>query len=220
MKVSPFIKYTSPEAIQIEEPWDVVLLETENFLVVPTRGAIIEGWVLIVPKTYVLSFGDLDHAMYEEREWVQATVYNVVRETYGSVMAFEHGPSVPSQPIGCGVDHAHLHVMPEVCDLRAGADSLLPGIRWESATGIGDAAKYAHWGTDYLYCEQCNGCSWFGIHPGIPSQLFRRVVAAALGKPEHYDWRSYPEEANAERTGRALCRMEFRKREPMIASFE
>ena len=40
-------------------PWSAPLVETENFVVVPSLGALVEGWLLIVPKAHHISYGAL-----------------------------------------------------------------------------------------------------------------------------------------------------------------
>ena len=39
------------------EPWDRVLFASANFVVVPTVGSILPGWLLIVPREHFLCFG-------------------------------------------------------------------------------------------------------------------------------------------------------------------
>jgi hypothetical protein len=38
-------------------PWNEFLIETENFAVVPSLGALVEGWLLMVPKEHYISMG-------------------------------------------------------------------------------------------------------------------------------------------------------------------
>ena len=183
------------------EPWDEVLLETDHFVVVPTRGAIVEGWVLVVPRVFALSFGRLSPQARRDVDAVVGVVSRAVERAYGRVAAFEHGPSQPGLTVGCSVDYAHLHVLPAPTGLRAGADALCPGIEWVARGGVRNAEGVAD--APYLYCEQ-DGQAWFGKHPEIPSQLFRRVVASAVGQPGRYDWRRDPRPEAARATADAL----------------
>ncbi len=49
----PFLK----GPLRAVDPWDQVLLETANFVVVPTIGAIVEGWLLVVSKEGLVCMG-------------------------------------------------------------------------------------------------------------------------------------------------------------------
>ena len=48
-----------------------MLYETENFLAVPGLGAFYDGYVMIVPKSHIMSFAELEEEKFEEKEqWV------------------------------------------------------------------------------------------------------------------------------------------------------
>lgn len=198
-------KYAGGSSRTLEEPWDEIILESENFTVVPTMGPIVEGWLLIIPNKSFLSFGHLDSSLSAERKHVQERTYAMVREVYGSVMSFEHGPSTENQKVGCSVDHAHLHVLPAVCDLKNGADNLLDGIAWQKSSGIEDANKYAINNQEYLFYDPpTSDTSWFGTHDDIPSQLFRKVISSYFDDKNRYDWREYPRRETVEKTVRRM----------------
>src|SRR5438045_3937670 len=74
-------------------PWDQVLLETHNFVAAPTLGAIVEGWLLLVPKRHCLSVGTLPEAYRTELMRLKDELWSVLEEAYGPVAAFEHGSS-------------------------------------------------------------------------------------------------------------------------------
>jgi ATP adenylyltransferase len=199
---SRFSKYADPRTLLVEEPWDEVLYASESFVVVPTAGAVVEGWVLIVPKVYRLSYGELDRHLLSELAEVLSKTRAVVEGVYGSSMVFEHGPSEPDQPTGCTVDHAHLHVLPSVGNLEAGAVAYLPDLLFEPVDGVQGLAAFQERGIPYLYVDQ--GIPKAASYTTVPSQLLRRVVADAVGKDEEFDWRSHPHRAIAARTARDL----------------
>ena len=202
--MSPFHSYMTGGGTG-PNPWDEVLLETEGFVVVPTRGAIVEGWLLVVPRVNVLSFGHLPKALREGRDAVVAATVRAVQRVYGRADVFEHGPARWGSVVGCTVDHAHLHVLPAPCDLLEGAAALLPDAVWGRGLGLDGAAPFASSGEPYLYCDVGGmGNGRYGRHPSIPSQLFRRVVASAVGEPDRYDWRQHPRPTSAAATADAL----------------
>lgn len=99
------------------ESWNVPLLESPNFVVLPSLGALVEGWVLLVPKQHFLSMGALPDSLIPEMQDLKRSVCAFLQDTYGTASAFEHGPGQKERKVGCGVDHAHLHILPVNFDL-------------------------------------------------------------------------------------------------------
>ena len=175
----------------VGQPWNDPLFETQNFVALPSVGALVEGWLLLLPKRHFISLGALPDSMLNEMHAFKEFLSSVVVACYGTVIAFEHGPSADRRAVGCGVDHAHLHLAPISFDLSSEVRSLLPsGITWVPA-GI-DVCKTAYQrGRDYLYLEQPIGTGHLIMHDSFGSQLFRRAIASHLGVPEEYSWREY-----------------------------
>src|SRR5262245_13149985 len=74
--------------------WNRPLLRTENFVVLPSLGALVEGWLLIVPTRHYLCLGALPASVTQEFRNLQDCVYSILVHRYGYACAFEHGPSV------------------------------------------------------------------------------------------------------------------------------
>jgi ATP adenylyltransferase len=183
---------------------DEVLFESTNFVVTPTLGSLVEGWVLIAPKRHYLCFGAIGKELLSELDEVRKVVGSAMRAVYGGFIEFEHGPAVEGQAVGCTVDHAHLHVVPTGDDLIAGLDCSVSGqLRWHSVAGIAEVARFTTDGLPYLFFER-NGEALIAAHHGLGSQLFRRVMAHKLGRPNEYDWRVFPFWENIERTVSSL----------------
>lgn len=177
--------------------WDEVLFQTQNFLVVPTVGALVEGWFLIVTKNHFLSMGAINPELRSELLQIKEFVCEAVLECYGDVAVFEHGPSRLGQSVGCGVDHAHLHILPAprslIDDIPCVAEASL---EWLPVDGMNSTQGYFLSGTPYLYVEQPLGNASIADATAAPSQLFRKVVAHQIGSPVRFDWRDHPIESN------------------------
>jgi ATP adenylyltransferase len=156
---------------------------------VPSVGALVPGWILIIPKRHVLSLAGL--AAYEKRSFV-AELHVLKRqytERFGSVTLFEHGPALPGGAVGCSIDHAHMHIVPTGgLDLVARAQAYFPGFTWRKIDGLGAVEP----GVPYLFVEPPVGSAWVATGNDIPSQALRRVVAAELGCTDEYDWKAFP----------------------------
>lgn len=186
-------------------PWDRVLFQSPNFVALPTLGAITEGWVLLVSKKHYLCMGALCDDLFSELDVFRKFVSHVLQDCYGAIGVFEHGPARPKQAVGCGVDHAHLHMLPTACNLISGVQEVFPDpLQWRAVKGIHDVAAFYSAGLPYLYVEQPLGEAYATTHSNFQSQLFRRVIASSIGRAERYDWRTYHEEQNVESTVRTL----------------
>jgi len=65
-----------------------ILKETNNFVVIPTVGQIIEGYLLIMPKKHYLSVGHLPDSFYPELESLYYETKNILIKYYASPVFF------------------------------------------------------------------------------------------------------------------------------------
>jgi diadenosine tetraphosphate (Ap4A) HIT family hydrolase len=176
---------------------DTVLLESENFVVIPTIGSIIPGWLMVLPKKHFLRVESLDKALLEEFSEVRYWAKDALRQSFGPVVCFEHGPTRVKDALGCGVDHAHLHVVSTELDLltvakRASGVSL----RWRKTRSLDEQCLTDFSDVPYLYFEDQNDNTWVCEAETAGSQFFRRALAFSEGMPQKYDWKSFEFENN------------------------
>ena len=78
-------------AIKIEK---TCRFATNNFVVMPTLGLIVPGWLMVVSKDHARCV--LGHSREElvELSWLISFVRNIVEKYYGPTVAFEHGHGV------------------------------------------------------------------------------------------------------------------------------
>ncbi len=180
--------------------WDRVLFESRHFVVVASLGALVEGWLLIVPKEHVVSFGAISRDLEGELETLKADISAMVNLIFGGACIFEHGPAGERRAVGCGVDHAHLHVVPIKFDLAAAVSRLQrDAMSWQRADFAACRIAY-QLGNDYLYLEQPIGYGVLYSAGTIGSQVFRKAIASELGFSEQFNWRNYPQFANVRAT--------------------
>src|SRR5579871_5347966 len=173
------------------DPWNAPLFETPNFVVLPSLGSLIEGWLLIVPKQHFVSFGAVPDSFVAEFLRLKDAMSALMLRNYGTVSAFEHGPSDVGRKVGCGVDHAHMHLVPADFDLAAAVAPYLPkDTRWTDANLTDCRHAYVQ-RADYLYLEQPIGQGRLIRGVELGSQVFRKAIASKLGIFEQYDWRTH-----------------------------
>src|SRR5712691_3239818 len=87
---------------QKPEEWNEPIFESQNFVVIPSLGALVEGWLLLVPKRHFISMGAFHDEITAEMLHVKQSIIEVLETQYGSLCIFEHGPSQQNSKIGCG----------------------------------------------------------------------------------------------------------------------
>jgi len=188
------------------EPWNKVFDETPCFVVAPTIGALVEGWVLIISKRHVPCMGALTREELGELEEVVVRIRGLTRSIYGSAVVFEHGPTCDGTTFGCGIDHAHFHVIPLQVPLSPLVERELgSSVVWNPIRHFKDLATIYQRKLSYLYLlenDRTQG-SVACLHD-IPSQFMRRVIAGHLGIPDLYDYRRHDFRQNVIKTLRRM----------------
>jgi ATP adenylyltransferase len=193
--------------------WDTVLRSHGGVVTVPTRGPLVEGWLLVIPREHVLSSlalpGSRRDLVYDEA----ARAAGLLREAYhhdverggAFVTTFEHGAARSGTPVGCGVDHVHLHAVVLPFELAAAAHQhpLGGGLRWQAVSGWRDLEQVVASNTPYVAVAN-DEAVWVGTGK-IPNQFFRRVIAAELGHPDRFDWKMDPRNDLVDRTLAAVA---------------
>ncbi len=193
---------------------NTVLYETDSFVVMPTLGQFIEGWLLIVSKHHSECARLLTRNAAEELSHLINVVKDIVSQQYGKCIVFEHGPSNNIQISGgCCVKHTHIHVVP--CSEHDVFTSYIP---FESITNIklSDLPMLIPDDNGYLLVSDSKYNSMytvFRINDVIPKQFLRQVLAATCNCHEFWDWRCYPFHNNILETIQRL-------REPFYAQLD
>jgi diadenosine tetraphosphate (Ap4A) HIT family hydrolase len=165
------------------------VVSTARFVAVPTLGQIFEGSLLILPKAHVETCAAVENDAHAEMLGLldQALIRCA---GFGSPIFFEHGAAAASGG-GCGIHHAHLHVVP--LPSKVGTDLLFPEATNFSADLAGAWAALTE--TDhYLLIGNSENVRFRNLEadPGrFPSQFFRRRLAEHFGLEKPWDWRSY-----------------------------
>jgi len=168
---------------------DEILFETSNFVVTTSLGAFVEGWVLIISKRHITSMSRLSEGELSEPNTTMGDVRTKVEQIYGKTVVFEHGSLVPGTHFGCGIDHAHVHIVPFNYSIIPIVDQEKPNICWRPIIRIEDIIVEKK---PYLFIidrEERNGV--ISNPDSIPSQFIRRVLAKHLGIPESFDYHQY-----------------------------
>lgn len=179
-----------------------MLYETADAFCVPTLGPIVEGHCLVFSKRSVLNLTLLDPV--ERRGYAETVraMAELVETAYGPSIIFEHGAIQSETRVGCGIDRAHLHLVPgfDVFQILAALD--------ERHKPVGQHASFPQWlsvtkaATRPYMLVGSPGGPVFTYEYGGPreSQCIRRVLATLVGRPESWDWHAAKDDHLMERT--------------------
>lgn len=186
---------------------DKEILRTDLLVAVPSAGALVAGWTLIVPRRPMLN---LASATGEERraiEFAASQIAGQLVQPGEQIWLFEHGSRNAGGVMGCGVDQAHLHVVPLDFDLgdaiaRRTGDDIAWTIATESDTPL-DSLPAA--GEYIAFWSMADRRPNIGMVRRPVSQWVRRVIADELGIGAEWDYRSHPQEVRVQQTLQRLA---------------
>lgn len=175
-------------------PWDRVLVETDDFIVAPTLGSIVPGWMLVVPKRPAINFLEVaDSGEQRPHEYLLQAAK--VLELSNGWIWFEHGPAVEGSLVGCGVDYAHLHIIAAppfgfaefTAEISAAGD-WEPCAVEDAYSGLPNETPY------YVAGSGAEALRMVGRELG--SQFFRKAVASLTGDQNRWDYRAHDFQEN------------------------
>lgn len=181
--------------------WDCPIAATRNFFVVPSLGSTVEGWLLVVPKCHALSTSELSVTLLGELDGLVSLLHAILERLWGRTVLFEHGAGSNHSPLGCGVNHAHLHLVPTAVKLREAAEEAMAASSGKGACvevdRLCELNGTVRCGAEYLFFRE-DDCHGVILYPRrAASQFFRRAIALEAGCPERFDYRKYPLVHNA-----------------------
>lgn len=178
-----------------------ILYENDKFVVLPSLGSFIEGYLLLFPKVHLPSIAQLDRRDLLELECLLNKVTKIITSEYGKPLVFEHGSLSSANRAGASIDHAHLHVVPCNVDLLQVLDSKF---KPEELNCWSDLILWRD--RPYLLTQSQAGkiliCE---VRENLPSQFLRRHLATELNRSDLWNWRIY---IGLEEISKTLARFE------------
>ncbi|WP_353822006.1 HIT domain-containing protein [Mesorhizobium sp.] len=170
--------------------YDLPLRQTQSFVVLPSLGSLCVGWVLVVPRRPMPNLSHLNHEERSELRGLTVELSLQVSDKGKTPYQFEHGGHIGSA-VNCGVEQAHLHIVPLEFDL-VGLAKHQPDVNWRVVDDTLEAAG-GFVGSEYLSVSDAKGRGAIGAPVTPQSQWFRRLIAAELHKGELWDYKQFPE---------------------------
>jgi ATP adenylyltransferase len=186
------------------QPWDTIIERRRNFAIVPSKGALIPGWLLVVSEQHHIASAALDKNERIDLEEGIESARLMVESVFGAATIFENGPSAKATALGCGIDHVHIHVVPLGFSLSEATRRRHPSIEWLPCESLAQLSTVHSQGKAYFYVREPNRSPVFAIPKIRQSQLLRRVIAAEVGKEQLWDYTSHFGLDNISRTLESL----------------
>lgn len=180
--------------------FDAPLSETENFVAVPSLGSLVPGWVVVLPRDHSSNFSE--HYTSTEFESFLDEIRFDLSEFGERIHIFEHGAQTRGSDTGCGVDHAHVHVVPLPGRISAAVRDVDPQLNWLPVSQSEITGTVL--GSEYLaFAESCDRAEKLLRVAQLDSprsQFFRKSIARMIGNPDKFDYREHPFYENIEQT--------------------
>lgn len=173
------------------KPENSVFAQTDKYFAISSIGALVEGWTLVVPKEHCCSMKEI-YKDVDFEEFVNSVIA-ALTDSYGPIIAFEHGPNRQGSETSCGTDHAHIHLVP-FHSLSKKLDKM--NLLWmpcysSEVSNIVQDNEYLF----YVDVETALGSTQGRIHilEHPISQFFRKVIADDLGVGDKYNYKINPD---------------------------
>lgn len=169
----------------------------------PTLGSIVPGWLLVVSRDHYLCSGALTPARLQLLSEAVEVARLLVSKAFSPPTIFEHGPAIPGTPVGCGIDHLHMHIAPLPRSLALQCTELF-GTEWHPLIHPDEMSVMYHKGTSYLTVQE-PGFGWLWATPpdGVRQPL-RKAIAHMMNVPNLFDYRKDSFEENVALTLREI----------------
>jgi diadenosine tetraphosphate (Ap4A) HIT family hydrolase len=175
---------------------DAQLSETSRLAVfgpvvaLPSVAPLARGHVLVSPRSHRQSLRQCDRGEFDAVVGVALQLGVHFGQLYGPMSFFEHGVG-GSDSSGCGVTHAHIHLVPLPDRIHRHVLAALGREFGLTATGPWHVLmKQLDPTAEYLLFGRPDEAV-VTVGQRIPSQWVRQIVAQELGK--EWDWRGFSE---------------------------
>ena len=133
--------------------FDKIIWDNNDFVIVPARGSLVEGYLLIFPRKHYHSLAHLPPNLLSSLCKIKSATRKMLTTHFTSPIFFEHGTVCRTKRAGSSIVHAHLHCVPFEKDL---VPRLLLLHRYKTIDKFEDIAKQLEKHQSYIYFESQN----------------------------------------------------------------
>ena len=180
------------------EKFNQVIAELDGNVVVPTLGSIVPNWVLAIPRDHSFNYRDHADKTGQNPFGIVSSLVSCFGVSLADILWFEHGAQFAGSATGCGVDHAHLHLIfaPQFSTSQ-----------FRDSVADASSADWKQMPAQTAYCRLQRTNEYYVFGSGstcfvndsatnLGSQFFRKRVAELVGKSNRWDYREFPFDEN------------------------
>ncbi|MEN3539087.1 TIR domain-containing protein [Microbispora sp. ZYX-F-249] len=173
------------EILHPSEIGSEVVMESSNFVATADVAPLAPGHTLIITKRHALSMSKCSPEQLAELDAFRRRVAEHLRRAYGNpTIMFEHGLCNRARASGCGVDHAHLHVVPVTCSVT---ETFLQDFDVSPLRHLAELRDKVELSSEYLMLIDDEENAYFALTGAPTRQYFRRVISTRLNR-ELWNW--------------------------------
>ena len=190
MKECPFCNLDNTNIV------NTVIHESDTFLVLPSKGSLCDGYLLIVPKKHINSMNELPSKQKIELMALISELREKFKSIYGDYpLLFEHGSSSDNtEASSSSIKHAHIHIVNhKFKDEKKIIDSL-------NLQKVGIEQFFEFKNKNYISYISNNNEFYITYNFQPVSQQMRIYIAEDLGITNNFNWRQDNFEENIVRT--------------------
>lgn len=163
---------------------NTIIEESDNFIVLPTIGALVDGYLMIVSKKHINSMSELKENEKIEYEFLIEKYRNKFKNIYNKFpIIFEHGsPINDSDMKASSVIHAHTHI---VNHKFINEESIVKNLNFKILENLNYLSKEQNY---IMYINPENIC-YVSYNFEPVSQMMRKIIAKDLGYENKFDWK-------------------------------
>lgn len=192
MKTCPFCN------IDFNELCNTLIEETNNFFVIPTKGSLCEGYVLIISKQHYNNMTDTSPDKKLELTSLINKYRRLFKVKFGKYpIIFEHGENLDNNSSN-SVSHAHIHI---VNHNYMHEEDLIKNMNFIQ---VDKANFFNKINSSYISYISPNEKYYISTNYLRKPQQMRIYIACDLGFENKYNWKQYNFEDNIFKTINAL----------------
>lgn len=160
-----------------------ILLETENYCVIPSYGPLHSSHVMIVTKAHKNNFASVDLFDNQELFTVIFKLKIFYFEKFGKeLIMFESGAGSYIDHSGGCIVHAHIHCVVNEPSFETALSNELQLQKVSSNTDF-DITR------GYVWFLNAEGCAFYCNRPLLPSQFLRFLYITSKNSKQRWNWR-------------------------------
>ena len=170
--------------IDKSRPENTIIDESENFIVIPSIGALVDGYLMIVSKKHINSMSELKENERIEYKLLIEKYRNKFKKIYNKFpIIFEHGSPINNSDMkASSVIHAHTHI---VNHKFIDENLVIKKLKFKRVDNLNYLSRKQNY---IMYINQKNIC-YISYNFEPTSQMMRKIIAKELGYENKFDWK-------------------------------